>query len=210
MTFKAVYLNYRHTIWEDIYGRGIAFFICSCVQYLTSSGTQSIFDLRKTIRNQFFIRIVLISAAYIFIFLSIEWASSFLYVSLIICVLPPLCKLVQRYALIEKTYSSFETVTSISAIVGLIFVFRNESNFVNKNKYINDQDYTFDNVSAYVYGILAIFCWALANMLLQKNRAYVHHTVDTFYVGFFTAIIVPAFILGYFSIHPTKLTYEWI
>jgi hypothetical protein len=50
MTFKAVYLNYRHTIWEDIYGRGIAFFFCSCVQYLTSSGTQSIFDLRKTIR----------------------------------------------------------------------------------------------------------------------------------------------------------------
>jgi hypothetical protein len=39
MTFKAVYLNYRHTIWEDIYGRGIAFFICSCIQYLTSSGT---------------------------------------------------------------------------------------------------------------------------------------------------------------------------
>ena len=47
-------------------------------------------------------------------------------------------------------------------------------------------------------------------MLLQKNRAYVHHSVDTFYVGFFTAIIVPAFILGYFSMHPTKLTYEWI
>ena len=50
MTFKAVYLNYRHTIWEDTYGRGIAFFICSCVHYMTSSGTQSIFDLRKTIR----------------------------------------------------------------------------------------------------------------------------------------------------------------
>lgn len=31
ISFKAVYLNYRHTIWEDIYGRGIAFFICSVV-----------------------------------------------------------------------------------------------------------------------------------------------------------------------------------
>lgn len=29
MLFKAVYLNYRHTIWEDIYGRGIAFFVCA-------------------------------------------------------------------------------------------------------------------------------------------------------------------------------------
>ena len=71
MTFKAVYLNYRHTIWEDIYGRGIAFFICSCIHYMTSSGTQSIFDLRKTIRAQFFLRVVLISAAYIFLFLAI-------------------------------------------------------------------------------------------------------------------------------------------
>lgn len=210
IAFKAVYLNYRHTIWEDIYGRGIAFFICSCVQYLTSSGTQSIFDLRKTIRTQFFLRVVLISAAYIFLFLAIEWSSSFLYVSLIICVLPPICKIVQRFSLIEQRYSSWETVVIMSAIGGLIFVFRNESNFVNKNKYINDQDFTFDNLSAYIYGILCIICWALANSLLQKNRAYVHHTVDTFYVGFFTAIIVPAFILGYFSIHPTKLTYEWI
>lgn len=39
ITFKAVYLNYRHTIWEDIYGRGIAFFIFSTIQYLASSGT---------------------------------------------------------------------------------------------------------------------------------------------------------------------------
>jgi hypothetical protein len=31
ITFKAVYFNYRHTIWEDIYGRGVAFFICSCI-----------------------------------------------------------------------------------------------------------------------------------------------------------------------------------
>ena len=37
--FKAVYLNYRHTIWEDIYGRGIAFFICATIHYLSNSGT---------------------------------------------------------------------------------------------------------------------------------------------------------------------------
>lgn len=34
--------------------------------------------------------------------------------------------------------------------------------------------------------------------------------MDTFYVGFFTAMVIPAFILGYFSIHPTNLTYEWV
>lgn len=208
--FKAVYFNYRHTIWEDIYGRGIAFFACSVINYLGESGTQSIFDLRKTIRTQFFLRVVLISAAYIFLFLSIEWASSFLYVALIICVLPVVCKIVQRYSLIERNYSSWETIVMVCAIIGMVFLFRSESHFVSKNQYINDTDFTYDNFSAYIYGILTIVCWGCANALLQKNKAYVHHTVDTFYVGFFTTMVVPAFILGYFSIHPTKLTYEWI
>lgn len=152
----------------------------------------------------------LISAAYIFLFLAIEWASSFLYVSLILCVMPAVSKIIQRYAMIERNYSPWESMVMLSAIVGLVFLFRSESHFVNKSNYFNDQDFTFDNFSAYIYGILTIFCWAAANALLQKNRAYVHHTVDTFYVGFFTAIVVPAFILGYFSMHPTKLTYEWV
>jgi hypothetical protein len=51
ITFKAVYLNYRITIWEDIYMRGVSFFTCSTISYLSSSGTQSIFDLRKSIRT---------------------------------------------------------------------------------------------------------------------------------------------------------------
>ena len=208
--FKAVYLNYRTTIWEDIYGRGVAFFVCATISYLTQSGTQSIFDLRKTIRAQFLLRVVLISTAYIFLFLAIEWASSFLYVALILCVLPPVCKVVQRYALIDKNYSPWETLVMLTAIAGMFFLFQAEQHFVNKNKYINDDDFSFNNLAAYIYGIICIICWGIANSLLQKNRAYVHHTVDTFYVGFFTAIVVPAFILGYFSLYPTKLTYEWI
>lgn len=208
--FKAVYLNYRTTIWEDIYGRGISFFICSTLSYLANSGSQSIFDLRKTIRGQFFMRIALISAAYVFLFLSLEWASSFLYVSLILCVLPPVCRVIQRFSLIERSYSPWETIVMLSSIVGLFFLFTSQSHFVNKVDYFNYNDFSFDNFSAYIFGILTIVCWALANSLLQKNRAYVHHTVDTFYVGFFTSIVVPAFILGYFSLFPTKLTYEWI
>jgi len=29
--FKEMYQNMRHTIWEDIYGRGIMFFVCSII-----------------------------------------------------------------------------------------------------------------------------------------------------------------------------------
>jgi drug/metabolite transporter (DMT)-like permease len=98
----------------------------------------------------------------------------------------------------------------LTTITGLVFLFRSESNFVSKNAYITSYDFTYNNFSAYVYGVLAIICWGLANSLLQKQRAYVHHSIDTFYVSFFMSIIIPAFILGYFSIHPTNLTYEWI
>jgi hypothetical protein len=133
ITFKAVYFNYRHTIWEDIYGRGVAFFICSCIQYLGMNYNQSIFDLRKTIRTQFFLRVAFISAAYIFLFLAIEWSSSFLYIALILCVLPVVCKLVQRYALIDKAYSSWDILVLLCAIIGMVFLFRSESRFVSKN-----------------------------------------------------------------------------
>jgi drug/metabolite transporter (DMT)-like permease len=168
--------------------------------------------LRKTIRTQFFFRVFLISAAYVFLFLAIEWSSSFLYVALILCTLPIATKLVQRYALIDKGYSSWDMLVLLCGIIGMVFLFRSESHFVSKSQYItiNDLDFTYDNFTAYIYGVLCVGCWAISTSLLQKQRAYVHHSVDTFYVGFITAMVIPAFILGYFSIHPTKLTYEWI
>jgi hypothetical protein len=79
------------------------------------------------------LRVALISAAYIFLFLAVEWGSSFLFVSLIICVLPPVCRIVQRFALIEKRYSSWESLVIATAILGLIFLFNNNSLFVNKS-----------------------------------------------------------------------------
>lgn len=33
VAFKEIYENYRHSLWEDIYGRGVVFFACSCIQY---------------------------------------------------------------------------------------------------------------------------------------------------------------------------------
>ena len=96
-----------------------------------------------------------------------------------------------------------------TALAGMFFLFRGESHFVNKNKYISD-DFDFDNLKAYIFGILTIICWGFANATLQKNKTYVHHSIDSFYVGFFISLFVPGIILGYFSHFPTKLTYEWL
>ena len=89
----------------------------------------------------------------------------------------------------------------ILAIVGMFFVFRANSNFKNINKYIQD-DFDFDNLKAYIFGILTIIFWGIANAALQKNKVYVHHSVDTFYVGFFISLIMPMFILLFFSFQP--------
>nr|AAZ23862.1 hypothetical protein [Sterkiella histriomuscorum] len=202
--FKEMYKNYRHTIWEDIYGRGIVFFVCSIIQYLVQQGPMSVFDLRQTIRYAFFLRVICISLAYIFLFVAIQQTSSFAYVALIISLLPPTQKLAQRYAMIEKKFSNWDLLASGVAIFGLVFLFRSGSKFTN--------NYTenYDNLKAFIYGILTILFWGFGNVILQKQKSYVNHHVDTFYIGLFTALIIPAFILGFFSLHPTRLTYEWI
>lgn len=124
------------------------------------------FDIRKTIRIAFLIRVILISLTYIFLFLAIQNASSFLYVALILCLMPPIFKVVQRYAMIEKSYSPWELVAMVTAFVGMGFLFRGNSNFVNKNKYIQDEDFEFNNLKAYIFGILTIVCWGFANASL--------------------------------------------
>lgn len=106
--------------------------------------------------------------------------------------------------MIEKKVSNWDSLAMTIAIVGLFFLYRGNSKFTNK--------YTenYDNMKAFIYGLLTIFFWGFGNVILQKQKAYVNHHVDTFYIGLFTALIIPAFILGFFSLHPTRLTYEWI
>lgn len=90
------------------------------------------------------------------------------------------------------------------AIFGLVFLFRGNS------KFTNNYTQNYDNLWAFIYGILTIIMWGFGNVILQKQKSYVNHHVDTFYVGLVTALIIPAFILGFFSLNPTRLTYEWM
>jgi hypothetical protein len=44
--FKLVYQNYRYSLWEDIYGRAVVFFICSVIDYMRQPFDVSLFDIR--------------------------------------------------------------------------------------------------------------------------------------------------------------------
>ena len=208
--FKGVYLRERHTVWEDIYGRSVVFFACAVVHYLVRKGDHngSVFEIKKTIRWQFLFRIVLVSLAYVFLYLSLQQTSSFLYVALILCVLPPLTKLIHRYANLDKHYNLWDTLTILSAIVGLVFLFRGNSHFLNQNKYLGD--FAYDNLWAYVFGLLALVLWTAANLLHHRLKSFIHPDIDTFYTAFFLCLTVPALILGYFSMYPAKLTYTGV
>ena len=84
----------------------------------------------------------------------------------------------------------------IVAIGGLVFLYRGNSYFAN----IGTANY--DNTRAFIFGILAVVCLAFANVILQKQKVYVHSSVDTFYVGLFSSLVIPAFVLGFFSFYP--------
>jgi ABC-type phosphate/phosphonate transport system permease subunit len=105
--------------------------------------------------------------------------------------------------MMEKSFSILDIVNLAISIVGMVFLFRGNGNFTS------DLTESFDNRWAYVYGILTILCWSLANLILHKNKIYIHHTIDTLFVALFNTILIPAFILCYFSEYPVVLYYEW-
>lgn len=64
--------------------------------------------------------------------------------------------------MIEKKVSNWDSLAMTIAIFGLFFLYRGNSKFTNK--------YTenYDNMKAFIYGLLTIFFWGFGNVILQK------------------------------------------
>lgn len=161
--FKHMYENYRHTLWEDIYVRSLIFFICSAVEYLRQGPKVSLFEIKPQIRITLFLRVLCISFAYIFYMQAVRNTASFVYVSLIVCLLPLLSKFIQRLTVYEKNLSFLDTVSFGVSVVGLVFLFRGNS------KFTNDSTTSFDNSAAYFLGILSIILWGFSTYFLHKS-----------------------------------------
>ena len=204
-SFKLVYDNLRHTIFEDIYGRGVVFFFFSVLNYLkTADESVSIFDIKPHIRMIFMGRVIFISLAYIFLYLAIMDTSSFIYVALMLCMLYPVFKFMSRYSLVDVGFTIFDTIAFGIALVGMYFLY-NGNDYLSKSRALD-----YDNQRAYIYGVISIFCWSVANFMLHRQKVYVHNKIDSFFVSLFTILILPGLILCYFSNTPQKLEYSWI
>jgi hypothetical protein len=116
---------------------------------------------------------------------------------------PLTCKIIQRIANIEKKFTFWDILNLCISYSGMVILYRGNGN------YTNNLTEAFDNTRAYIYGIICIIFWSLANYILHKNAIYVHHTIDTLYVALFNSILIPGLILVYFSFHPTSLSYNW-
>lgn len=71
-------------------------------------------------------RVIFISLAYIFLYLAILNSSSFVYVALMLCLLYPIFKFANRYALVEKNFNFLDFVSIGASIVGLVFLYNGE------------------------------------------------------------------------------------
>lgn len=159
--FKLMEDHYRHTVYEDIYGRGVIFFICGAIDYMKNrSEGNSVFDVKPHIRSVFFFRVIFVTLAYIFLYLAICNTSSFVYTALLLCLLYPVFKFANRYALVSKNFNFLDFICFGCSIAGLIFLFNHSERF-SSNYHV-----LYDNDLAYIFGVLAVICWGISNFLL--------------------------------------------
>jgi len=118
----------------------------------------------------------------------------------------PSFKFMGRYMNIDTKFNPLDVIASGISIVGLVFLYNGQSLFVSEKA----ANMNFNNNRAYIYGILTVVCWSIANFMLHRQKVHIDNTVDCFFVGFFTTLIVPGFILCYFSMWPTRLIYDWM
>lgn len=118
--------------------------------------------------------------------------------------LPPISKVVQRQAMVDRNFSCLDAISLIISIVGLVLLYRGNHLFsVNFTQ-------NYNNKYAYIFGVIAVVCWSVANFLLHKQQVHIHHSIDTLFVSLFMALIIPAALLIYFSVNPTKLAYDMV
>jgi drug/metabolite transporter (DMT)-like permease len=123
-SFKVMVDHLRHTIFEDIYGRGLIFFLCATFYYWRNKNEgNSVFDIKPHIRFLFLFRVIFISLAYIFLYLSIMNTSSFVYVALILCMLYPIFKFMSRYSLVDVSFNIFDSLAFAISLVGMGFLY---------------------------------------------------------------------------------------
>jgi len=62
--------------------------------------------------------------------------------------------------MIEKKFSNWDLLAMIVAICGLGFLYKGNSKFTNKDSE------NYDNMQAFIYGILTIVLWGFGNVVL--------------------------------------------
>ena len=60
----------------------------------------------------------------------------------------------------------------------------------------------------YLYSVLSAIFYANSQVLLEKTRPYVHHSIDSIYVSLAMTLVMPSFVLSDYSMYPAKMTID--
>lgn len=48
--------------------------------------------------------------------------------------------------------------------------------------------------------------FTISQLLLEKTKPYIHHSIDTIYVSLALTLVMPSFVLGDYSLNPARFT----
>ena len=58
------------------------------------------------------------------------------------------------------------------------------------------------------YSVISSVLFTISQLLLEKTKPYIHHSIDTIYVSLALTLVMPSFVLGDYSMNPAKFTIE--
>lgn len=194
-------------VWEDLYGRGLFFFLSSVVCYVYCSRHNeniSFFDLEPSMRWMFAARLVTGLLGYGFLALSIAEGQGLS--------TPVLCLLVSGtvvrfYGALNNPYTQNTKIVHIFlvllAIIGAGLQYSSHRSVQQGPTVGKGIDY-FSDSHQFMYGALSAFFFTISQCLVHELKVAIHYSIDTIYVALAMTLVMPSFVLGDYSAHPGR------
>lgn len=58
----------------------------------------------------------------------------------------------------------------------------------------------------FVYALAASALFAVSQVVMQRTKPFIHHSIDTIYISLALTLVTPSFVLSDYSMYPTKFS----
>lgn len=187
-------LNIR--VWEDLYGRGLFFFLCSVAGYkLSKLGNDNIsfFELEARLRNLFALRLFFTCASFMMLALAFTECKGTATPILVLSLSIPFIRLINDASAETKHVQLGILLVALAGLAPLTLIqkslFKEHSHAVS---------------AGLVYCLLACFFYTISFSIFLKLKGAYHSSIDTIYIALAMTLAMPSFVLGDYSVHPAR------